>query len=76
MGILVNMVKRFYAKKEEKESQAAPAGERMVLYVPGGSRYHLYDFCLDSSEKEIKKIKESAAIKRGLRLCKKCEKNI
>lgn len=76
MGILVNMVKRYYAKKEEKEAAKAPASDRIVFCVSGGSCYHLDDFCLDGSEKEIIKIRESKAIKQGLRLCKKCERNI
>lgn len=77
MGILVNMVKRHYAKKEAREAAAAPAqGDRVVFYVPGGSCYHLFDFCLDNSEKEIKTTKESKAVKMGLRLCKKCQSNL
>lgn len=75
MGILVNMVKRHYEKKEARQTPKAD-GVRTVLYVSGGSCYHYYDFCLDNSEKDIKVITEAKALKMGLRLCKKCEKNI
>lgn len=79
MGLLVNMVKRYYEKKaaRENEQAAAPApGDRIVFYIPGSSVYHLDDWCLDGSAKDPIKAKEKQAIKMGLRLCKRCEKNI
>lgn len=79
MGFLENIVKKHYEKKEAKEKRlTAPVapGDRMVLYVPGSSVYHLDDWCLDGSAKEPLRVKEAKALKMGLRMCKKCEKNI
>lgn len=75
MGVLVKMVELAFSRKQKKAENSAPS-DRMVYYVPGGSCYHLYDFCLDNSEKDVIKAKEAKAIKKGLRLCKKCMNNM
>ncbi len=73
MGLFTFIVKKIYEGKEEKP--AAPAGDRVVLYTPGSKVYHLDDSCLGFNT-EPKKAKEKQAIKMGLRMCKRCEKNI
>lgn len=73
MGLFTFIVKKIYEGKEEKA--ATPAGDRVVLYAPGSKVYHLDDSCLGFNT-EPKKVKEKQAVKMGLRMCKRCEKNI
>lgn len=73
MGLFTFIVKKIYERKEEKAS--APAGDRVVLYTQGSKVYHLDDSCLGFNT-EPKKVKEKQAVKMGLRMCKRCEKNI
>ena len=73
MGLFTFIVKKIYEGKEEKA--ADPAGDRVVLYTPGSKVYHLDDSCLGFNT-EPKKVKEKQAVKMGLRMCKRCEKNI
>lgn len=73
MGLFTFIVKKIYEGKEEKA--AAPASDRVVLYTPGSKVYHLDDSCLGFNT-ESKKVKEKQAVKMGLRMCKRCEKNI
>lgn len=72
MGLFVNIVKKIYENKQEGHNVAA---DRIVLYVPGSSVYHLDDSCLNYST-EPNKAKEKQAVKMGLRMCKRCKKNI
>lgn len=64
-------VRRFFKNKKPN----CQIGDRIVYFVPGGSCYHYYDCCLDQSSKDVHEVKETKAIKMGLRLCKKCEKS-
>lgn len=74
MGLFTFIVKKIYEGKEEKPAPVS-AGDRVVLYAPGSKVYHLDDSCLGFNT-EPKKVKEKQALKMGLRICKRCEKNI